>query len=199
MPNSGIRILLISLPEMALIGLEEAAPTNTRAGVKSPTLIILVVVATVDFVDWNTVSRFDNLDTNELAVCANKFLPTIGTTIASIDCSGNIIDEKDPEMAVTAFTGSSESSVVLSEINDVVNTDFINLDRTPGAPPFNYIIVEAATRGVDPLEEGFCATPTIKLAANMRRVKFKFIGLFVIDFVKGKTEIGLAGIKPLAP
>jgi len=86
-----------------------------------------------------------------------------------------MINEEYSEMIVAILSCSGESSVVLSEVNDVVNPDFINLDRAHVAPPFSgtpnllklrlspsgdtlpigrlgvpNFVVKAATRGVNP-------------------------------------------------
>jgi hypothetical protein len=108
--------------------------------------LLLVIVVSVNLVDWDNSSGLADLIADELTVVTDKFLPAVCAPVTGINCSGTVVNEEDPEMAAAAFAGCSESSVVLGEIDDVVNPDFINSDRAHNAPPSTIIVATRALK-----------------------------------------------------
>jgi len=203
MANSGVIIaikvfFITCLAEKGLYVFTGLEPAPTRAG-RSVSSSGLVMRA-VNFVDWNATSGFVDLNADELAFVTDKLFPAVSAAVAGINCARKVVDKEDPKMPI-GLASSSKGSAVLGEVNDVVNPDFVNIDRTHGTPPSNLYVVRTATRGVNPWRRA-PAPPLTTLAANTpatERVSswVKFIRLFVIDVVLDKTgnkEIATAGI-----
>ena len=100
----------------------------------------------VNLVDGDNVSGLTDLSADELAIDTNKFFPAVGTAISGVDRSSTVINEENPEMPAGVFTSCCKSGMVLREIDDVVNLDFINFDGAHGTPPFFVIVAMRAPR-----------------------------------------------------
>jgi hypothetical protein len=83
-----------------------------------------------------------------VAITAKELFPRINPAITSINVASALIDQEESDMARTVFASSCKDCVVLAEFDDVVKFEYsiVNLDHS--TPPFTFIVVPRAFRGV---------------------------------------------------
>jgi hypothetical protein len=119
----------------------------------------------VNPVNRNLPTRSNDTSKNVIALDAANLFPGIGATVAGINVATGSVNKEDTEMIGVELAGCCESCVVFGEVNNVVNTDLIQFDRTHGAPPLvKVVVVSGAPRGQILLEEA-TRLPITTLAA----------------------------------
>jgi len=111
--------------------------------------LILVVAASVGLVSGDDVSSLANLGADKLAGAADNLFPSTCDSVANIDCSGPVVNQERPKMPANTFPGCCKGSLILSEVNDVVNLD-IGFNRAHSAPPSKFFVAMKAPKFLEP-------------------------------------------------
>jgi len=120
----------------------------------------------VDLVNRNViVTRSCNAASDSLAVAADKLFPRICPAIARIDMAALFINEEEPKMPVSVFTGCCEDGVVFGELNNMIQLKnrVINFDHD--TPPLD--VVSGELLGVRSPEVGAKSLLITTIAANI--------------------------------
>lgn len=94
-----------------------------------------LVVRSVNSVDWDMVVTGElDLIGNDPSIFANKLLPAICASIASVDIASIFEVEEDAHMSCI-LAGCCKSGAVLEELNEVVKFDLLEIDFNHDTPP----------------------------------------------------------------